>query len=293
MRLRRPLITPLPAWQHARRHAKRHAKRHATRLAKPAWIAALAFGLITTGSGLARPARTRPIAPPSPVTLHTRATGRIEGTVEISSSLTPRRPQFRIYSEPGAITPPPPPRDPITAELRNVVVYLEGDSISGLTDDGRGESHRHGSIAQRDERFVPHIMPIVQGGTVDFPNEDDVYHNVFSLSANAAPGGKGFDLGRYPKGSSKSWTFNRQGTIQVFCHIHSDMSAIVLVLGNPFFASPDDNHRFLIDGVPEGDYTIVGWHERIKPIMRRVHVVAGQTTSLDFNIPLPQGGSQR
>jgi len=142
-------------------------------------------------------------------------------------------------------------------------------------------------MAQRDERFVPHVLPVVQGATVDFPNEDDVYHNVFSLSSAAGP--KGFDLGRYPKGTSRSVTFTRAGTVQVACHIHSDMSAIILVLANPYFASPDDNHHFVIDDVPEGDYTIVGWHERIKPINRRIHVTAGQTTPVDFNIPLPQG----
>jgi plastocyanin len=221
-----------------------------------------------------------------------RGTGRIEGTVEISSSLSTRRPPFRIYAEPGSGSlPAPPPRDPVAAELHNVVLYLDGDSTRLPAPPARLESHQHGSIAQRDERFVPHVMAIVEGETVDFPNEDDVYHNVFSLSTAAAPNGKGFDLGRYPKGSSKSWTFARAGTVQVFCHIHSDMSAIVLVLSNPYFASPDDDHHFAIDGVPEGDYTIVGWHERIKPIARRVHVTAGQTTSVDFNIPLPQGGS--
>ena len=221
------------------------------------------------------------------------ATGRIEGTVEISSVLATRRPQFRIYAEPGTgSTPPPPPKDPLAAELKNVVVYLEGDSTRLPGPPGADALHRHGSISQRDQRFTPHVLPIMQGGTVDFPNDDNVYHNVFSLSSAAAPGGRGFDLGRYPNGASKSWTFEKLGTVQVFCHIHSDMSAIVLVLANPFFASPDDNHRFTIDNVPEGDYTIVGWHERIKPIMRRIHVTAGQATSVDFDIPLPQGGAQ-
>ncbi|HXT17692.1 MAG TPA: plastocyanin/azurin family copper-binding protein [Gemmatimonadaceae bacterium] len=211
------------------------------------------------------------------------ATGRIEGTVEISTALSARRPQFRPYAEPGTgSTPPPAPRDPIAAELHNVVIYLEGDM-------GRaGESAPHGRVAQHDERFVPHVLPVLQGTTVDFPNEDDVYHNVFSLSAAAGP--KGFDLGRYPKGQSRSVTFDRAGTVQVFCHIHSDMSAVVLVLSNPFFTSPDDTHHFAIGDVPEGDYVIVGWHEHIKAVTRRIHVTAGQTTSVDFNIPLPQGG---
>ncbi len=218
------------------------------------------------------------------------ATGRIAGTVEISSSLGTRRPQFRIYSEPGAGSlPPAPPKDVVAAELQNVVIYVEGDSTKLAAPAERVAAKRHGRIAQLDERFVPHVLALVQGGTVDFPNEDDVYHNVFSLSA-AAPHGQ-FDLGRYPKGESRSVTFTRTGTVQVFCHIHSDMSAIVLVLANPFFTSPTPDHRFAIDDVPEGDYTIVGWHERIVPVVRHVHVTAGQTTTVDFDIPLPHGGA--
>jgi plastocyanin len=231
-----------------------------------------------------------PAPPPPPHVAHKPhgATGRIEGTVEISTALTARRPQFRIYSDPGpGSTPPPPPRDPLAAEARNVVVYLEGDAdqLAGLPADA---SRRRASIAQRDERFVPHVTAVARGGTVEFPNEDDVFHNVYSLSSAAGPGG--FDLGRFPKGQSRGWTFHRAGTVQVFCHIHQDMSAIVLVLANPFFALPDERRHYAIEDVPEGEYTLVGWHERIKPIMRKIRVTAGQTTTVDFNIPLPQGG---
>lgn len=224
----------------------------------------------------------------APVT-HRRATGRIEGTVEISNALTARRPQFRPYADPGSgVTPAATPRDPIAEEARNVIIYLDGDSTQLPASAARIESRRHGSITQHDQRFVPHVLAVMQGATIDFPNQDGIYHNVYSLSV--AAGSSGFDLGRYPKGSSRSWTFPRPGTVLVLCHIHSDMSAIVLVLANPFFASPDESHRFVIDDVPEGDYTIVGWHERIKSISKRVHVGAGQTAVVDFNIPLPQGG---
>ena len=212
------------------------------------------------------------------------ATGRIQGTVQISNTLAARRPRFRIYSDPGTGSlPPAGPRDPIAAELRNVVIYLEDEALR----DAKGPPATHASMAQRGERFVPHVLPILVGTTVDFPNQDDVYHNVFSLSSAAAPGDRGFDLGRYPKGSSKSWTFDRRGTVQVFCHIHSDMGAFVLVLPNPFFAVPDDDHHFVIDGVPEGDYSVVGWHERATNVVHKIHVTAGRTTSVDFNIPLP------
>src|SRR5262249_10358552 len=157
----------------------------------------------------------------------------------------------------------------------NVVIYLDGDALRPEAPTALVERSLHGIIAQREERFVPHVIAVMQGATVEFPNQDDVFHNVFSLSSAAGP--KGFDLGRYPKGESQSRTFTKAGSVQVFCHIHSDMSAVVLVLPNPFFASPDESRRYAIDDIPEGDYTIVGWHERIKPIMRQVHVAAGQT----------------
>ena len=214
-------------------------------------------------------------APASNASRHV-ATGRIEGSVEISTTLSARRPQFRIYADPGSGSlPPAPPKDPIAAELRNVVVYLEGDSDRLPGSDSLVAAHRHASIAQRDERFAPHVVALLAGGTVDFPNDDDVFHNVYSLSNLAGPGGKGFDLGRYPKGQSRPAVFPRVGAVPIFCHIHSDMSAMVLVLANPYFTSPDESHHFAIEDVPEGDYTIVGWHERIKPpVMRNIHVAA-------------------
>ena len=258
-------------------------------IALTALATALAIIIAATGARSA-PALTSAVVPAHP-TARRVATGRIEGTVEISTTLTARRPQFRPYTDPGSGSlPAPPPRDPVAEEARNVVLYLEGDSTRLPGSAARLEARRHGSIAQHDERFVPHVLAVVQGATIDFPNQDDIFHNVFSLSSAAGAGG--FDLGRYPKGSSRSWTFPRPGTVLVFCHIHSDMSAIVLVLENPFFASPDESHRFVIDDVPEGDYTLIGWHERIKPITRRVHVTAGQATTVDFNIPLPQGGAR-
>jgi plastocyanin len=214
------------------------------------------------------------------------ATGRIEGAVQISAALSARRPRFRIYTDPGpGATPPAAARLDSAAELRNVVIYLEMDRARTLAAPGlssSAETHKRATIAQSDERFAPHVVAVLQGATVDFPNEDDVYHNVFSLSS-----AKTFDLGRYPRGTSRSVTFQKPGTVQVFCHIHSDMSAVVLVLDNPFFATPETNGRFALNDVPPGDYTIVAWHERVKPISRHVHVTSAGTSSINFNIPVP------
>lgn len=208
------------------------------------------------------------------------ATGRIEGGVVLSSALTSRRPRFRIYADPGPGGQPP--QSPDTAnEMRNVVIYVQSDQAHPVAWDSTAIASVPHTMAQKDEHFVTHVLPVVKGTRVDFPNEDDVYHNVFSLSSAAT-----FDLGRYPHGASKSVTFTNPGTVQVFCHIHSDMSAVVLVLDNPYFATPTAAGRYVIDNVPVGDYTVVGWHERAKPIVEHIHVGDGQTAKLDFNIPI-------
>jgi plastocyanin len=209
---------------------------------------------------------------------HTGPTGRIEGDVIISTALSARRPRFRIYADPGPGSRPPAPA-PEAAEIRNVVLFLKDAPVV------EGSSPRRAEMRQEDERFAPHILPILRGTSVAFPNADDVFHNVFSLSS-----AKTFDLGRYPKGSVKSEQFDRSGVVQVFCHIHSDMSAVVLVLDNAFYTVPAASGHYEIDGVPPGEYTVIGWHERIKPVLRTVRVIAGETARLDFNIPLPSGG---
>jgi plastocyanin len=216
-------------------------------------------------------------SPPLPVaTPVRRATGRIEGEVVISSALSSRRPRFRIYADPGPGSRPPAAE---TNEIRNVVLYVQNAPAAEQAPSV------HAAMTQDDERFTPHVLPVLRGATIDFPNADDVFHNVFSLSS-----ARTFDLGRYPKGSAKSVTFDRSGVVQVFCHIHSDMSAVILVLDHAYFALPARSGRYAIEDVPPGDYTVVGWHERIKPVMRTVRVVAGETARLDFNIPLPSGG---
>ena len=206
-------------------------------------------------------------------------TGRIVGTVEISASLASRRPQFRIYADARstAVTPRIPANE-LTAELRNVVVFLRSDAQRVVT---RADANAVAAMAQLRERFDPHVLPVLQGTRVEFPNYDDVYHNVFSLSR-----ARTFDLGRYPKGATRAITFDRPGVVQVFCHIHADMSAIVMVLPNAFFAAPDPTGRFVMENVPAGEYTIVGWHERTRPVSYPVRVVAGQTTTIDFQLPL-------
>jgi plastocyanin len=237
-------------------------------------FAPLAFALcgLLAMLPLSPPARTAPALPAA----SQAATGRIEGEVVISTALSSRRPRFRIYAEPGSAGRPPAAQ---SDEIRNVVLYVQD---AAAPDTARPTT---AAMRQDDERFTPHVLPVLRGSTVDFPNADDVFHNVFSLSS-----ARTFDLGRYPNGSARSVTFEKSGVVQVFCHIHSDMSAVILVLDNPYFAVPSAAGRYVIDDVPPGEYTVTGWHERIKPVSRTVRVVAGRTSRLDFNVPLPSGG---
>jgi len=125
---------------------------------------------------------------------------------------------------------------------------------------------------------VPHVLAMRVGTVVDFPNNDTIFHNVFSLSK-----AKRFDLGRYAKGQSKSVLFDEPGIVRVFCEIHSHMNAFVLVFAHRFFAVTDDKGRYRIDDVPPGTYTLVAWYEGSVRQTRSVTVPEdGGTIDADF-----------
>jgi plastocyanin len=208
--------------------------------------------------------------------------GSLEGSVTLGPELNSRRIRFSLY--PDVQPPPAPPSPALRAEAANVVIYLESPS---LAESAAVRSTVPRRMEQVDQSFAPHVLPILKGTTVEFPNSDTIYHNVFSLSRTAS-----FDLGRYPRGSSRSVRFDDPGLVKVFCHIHAEMSAAILVLDNPYFTTPDPAGRYAILGIPPGDYTVTAWHERARPIRRRVTIAAGRATSMDFAIPLreqPEG----
>ena len=132
-------------------------------------------------------------------------------------------------------------------------------------------------LNQRDMVFRPIVLPVVVGTTVDFPNSDDLFHNVFSLSQP-----KEFDLGRYSKGQKKSVKFDKPGVVSVFCEIHSYMFATILVLQNPYFAVPDDEGNYSIANVPPGTYRLSFWYGRKKVETATVTVTAGQAATKNF-----------
>jgi hypothetical protein len=136
-------------------------------------------------------------------------------------------------------------------------------------------------LSQQRETFVPHVLVITKGSTVDFPNNDPFFHNVFSLSSAAT-----FNLGRYPRGQTRSQTFNKPGIVKVFCQIHSHMSATILVLDHPYFTVPRTDGTYRLPPLPPGEYTVVGWHERVGERTTRIRVQAGQSVTVDLSLPL-------
>lgn len=163
------------------------------------------------------------------------------------------------------------------ADPSPAVVYLEG--VSG-TFEPPAENPK---IEQKGIEFRPRVLPVLKGTTVDFPNRDEVYHNVFSLSKNAK-----FDLGRYATDESKPWTFDTPGVVKIYCEIHQHMKAFVVVLDNPYFAVTDAEGNYTISGVPPGTYTLVAWHENAKEVRTPVTVGAGGATmDLKFSLAAP------
>jgi plastocyanin len=166
------------------------------------------------------------------------------------------------------------------SELRDFVVSIEGP-VSGVTNRTPvTRSVLTTKLTQRDAAFKPHILPVAIGTKVEWPNEDDIFHNVFSMSEP-----KLFDLGLY-KGSppEKAVTFDKAGRIDVFCSIHSQMHCVVLVLENPFFATTDARGRYTLSDVPPGTYKLKAWHERLPPQSLEITVPEQGEVKLDFTL---------
>ena len=179
----------------------------------------------------------------------------VRGRVEIGIPITARRPTaaYPTRSVPAPALAP-------ESERRHVVVYLRDARPQDLPP-------MRVAIHQRNESFTPRVVAVTVGSEVEFPNDDGIYHNVFSLSRVNS-----FNLGRYPRGHTRRVRFDKPGVVKVFCEIHSHMSATVMVFNHPWFAVPDEEGRFELPPVPAGDRQITAWHERLGDTTLRVRV---------------------
>jgi plastocyanin len=163
-------------------------------------------------------------------------------------------------------------------QLRDFVVYIDQPMSELAPAAIAGQTVK---TTQKDANFEPHVLPVVVGGSVRWPNEDDIFHNVFSMSDAME-----FDLGYYKKEKVPEVRFDRVGRVDVFCAIHPKMHCIILVVPNPFFALADEKGRFVIKHVPAGTYKVRAWHERMPGQTREVVVPATGEVRIDFALGL-------
>ncbi|MDD9950145.1 MAG: hypothetical protein OXT67_01140 [Zetaproteobacteria bacterium] len=159
-------------------------------------------------------------------------------------------------------------------DCSQAVVFVE----NGATPLAAGTPGTH-TVLLKERVFDPPILAIVQGSTVDFPNEDTILHNVFSLSKT-----KKFDLGLYKQGESKSVTFEGAGLVKAFCNIHADMVSHILILENKFFTQVSQQCSFAIPAPPDGKHTVSVWYALGKGSSTEVEVKAGQASGVKLAV---------
>ncbi|MFN0252151.1 MAG: hypothetical protein ACKV2T_35070 [Kofleriaceae bacterium] len=154
-----------------------------------------------------------------------------------------------------------------------VIVYVVGFSE-------RPAANASVTIEQRGRRFVPELVAVTLGGKVNFPNKDAFLHNVFSQSSS-----RKFDLGSFKKGESKTKEFPSPGAVDVYCNIHPEMAATILVVPNQRHTRTAADGTFTLDGVPPGNWTVFAYTRRApKPVSAKVVITAGADSKVDFAI---------
>ena len=158
------------------------------------------------------------------------------------------------------------------------VVYV--DTVQGKTFPAPSQKP---VMDQKGLVFNPHVMVVQQGTTVEFQNSDNVQHNVFwpSISGNKK---EGHNLGTWPKGEKKAFTFNTPGVVPLLCNVHPEMAGYVVVSPTPYFAETDGSGNYKIENVPDGKYNVVAWHEGMKPQTKPVDVSG--TGKADFSLSI-------
>jgi len=142
----------------------------------------------------------------------------------------------------------------------NVVLWLTPSGSTTLPAMPRLEESSRPRLIQRNKSFEPHVLVVPVGSSVEFPNRDPFFHNVFSLFD-----GKRFDLGLYEAGSTRNVLFDKPGISYIFCNIHSTMSAVVIAVSTPYYGISDRRGRVSIPNVPSGRYTLRFWYEDTLP----------------------------
>ncbi len=197
--------------------------------------------------------------------------GSILGNAKVPSMTTPA-PQFRPYA--GRASSLPAPAETPRGRVTDAVLYLERLS-AGMS---RPAADSVPQLAQLNQAFTPRVVVVPVGGSVEFPNLDRVYHNVFSVSPASR-----FDLGKYPRGQSRSVKFTKPGVVNVFCDIHADMAAFIVVVPTLAWTRPGENGAYALPGLPAGRYRLHWWHPDFPAGQSDIVVPASGDVTLDVS----------
>lgn len=203
----------------------------------------------------------------------TRAS-EITGKVLIDRSISRKTVVPAVYQLRGMAIAPTTADSAGSTEFDRVAVWVEPGAAAGHA------APVNVSMRQRNRRFEPALLVIPVGSTVEFPNMDPIFHNIFSLSS-AQP----FDLGYYPAGQSRRVRFDSTGIVQVYCHVHSSMYGAIVVTSSPWFGKPDRNGNFSWTGVPAGTYRLGVWQRTVGLKLKPITVPASGVLRVELVLP--------
>jgi plastocyanin len=184
------------------------------------------------------------------------------------------------------------------AAMLSAATLVSGGSITGKVTGGKGPSvvyvdaiagktfpapAKPVTMDQKSLLFQPHVIAVMVGTTVDFKNSDKVQHNIFwpSISGNKK---LTHNLGTWPTGESRTFKFDAPGVVPLLCNVHPEMSGYIVVSPTPYFAVTDDSGNFTIANVPDGSYSVIGWHEGYKTQTKSVSVSGDGKAEADFSL---------
>jgi plastocyanin len=200
--------------------------------------------------------------------------GDVSVHAKITKRLTHKTLAPTVYDLRGTAPPAPPPETDSLNEFDQMVVMLEGTSIAPKAPVSV-------TIDQRDMQFAPGLVVIPVGSSIQFPNWDPIFHSVFSLSR-----AKPFDLGFYPRGQTRTVKFDRPGIVQVYCHIHANMYAAIVVTSSPWYGRPSEEGEYSWSDVPAGHYRLIAWHKIAGLHQKEIDVPQTGKTEVTIRIPI-------
>jgi len=162
----------------------------------------------------------------------------------------------------------------------DVVVSLEGVPAEIAKVDLASARPKMAVMDQREMKLVPYVLPVLVGTTVDFPNNDKSWHNIYSKSE-----AKKFDLGLYAPGKSRKLTFDKPGVVRILCNVHPNMEAFIVVKEHPYFTAADKSGNYRLNNVPLGKYRLQVWHPQLGTTEAGVELVReGEVVDINFDL---------